>query len=74
MKNITLKYGSSIHTMTVSQNTNIGQALMDGTAKVILGYGDNVHGLIGGVAQTNDTIIPDGATVEIENKANSKAV
>lgn len=74
MKNITLKYGSQPHTMTVSDNTNIGQALADGTAKVILGYGDNVHGLINGIAQTNDTVIPDGSMVVIENKANSKAV
>jgi len=74
MKNITLQYGSSTHNMTVNDNTNIGQALADGTARVILGYGDNVHGLIGGVAQTNDTVIPSGSTVVIENRANSKAV
>lgn len=73
MKNITLQYGSQTHSMTVDQRTNIGQALMDTTARVILGYSDNVHGLISGVAQSNDTIIPDGATVVIENKANSKA-
>lgn len=73
MKNITLRYGSTPHQMTVSDSCTIGQALADGTARVILGYGDNVHGLIGGVAQTNDTRIPDGSTVLIENKANSKA-
>lgn len=73
MKNITLQYGSSNHDMSVSDTTTIGQALADTTARVILGYGDNVHGLIGGVAQTNDTRVPDGSTVVIENKANSKA-
>lgn len=74
MKNVSLQYGSQSHNMTLNDNANIGQALADGTARVILGYGDNVHGLIGGVAQTNDTIIPHGSTVVVENKANSKAV
>lgn len=73
MKNITLRYGSTPHDMTVSEGTTIAQALRDGTAKAILGYSDNVHGLINGVAQSNDTVIPDGSTVVIEHKANAKA-
>jgi hypothetical protein len=47
--------------------------LADPSNRLVLGYGDNVQGLMSGVVISGDTIIPDGATLNVENKANQKA-
>jgi hypothetical protein len=73
MKNITIRYGSDIREVTVESSTTVAQLLADSTNRVVLGYGDNVQALIGGIAQPGDVVVPSGSTVVIENKANSKA-
>lgn len=73
MKNVTMQYGSQFHNVSLTDNATVGSALADGTARIVLGYSDNVHGLIGGVPQSNDTVLPGNVTLVVENKANEKA-
>lgn len=73
-KSITVKYGITPRTTTVPENATFGDVLCDNTNKVVLGYGDKVQALYMGVVQDNGSIVPDGATVEVEAKANEKAV
>ena len=73
MKNITVKYGSEMHTVTIGSGATIGQIIMDCTCKVVLGYGDNVKALVSGVEQSLDSIPSDGTTISLETKANQKA-
>jgi hypothetical protein len=51
----------------------ICQIRTDENIHAALGFGDNVHLLIGGVAQPDDVVIPDGAVVVVETAANKKA-
>lgn len=74
MKKVTIKYGSDTHMVTVALGAAIGIIIADTTAKVILGYGDNVRALVNGVEQTNDTVVADGSTINLETRANQKAV
>ena len=72
--NILVKYG--IETMpkhTPTSSLTIGELITDWETKSALGFGDNVRALINGVEQPNSSVIPDGATVVIETRANSKA-
>jgi hypothetical protein len=73
MINITLKYGSQRRELTVEEGTTIGSVLSDSTNKIVLVYGDNINALIGGVTQPVEAVIPDGAEITIENRANQKA-
>ena len=72
-KQITVKYGLFTRNVTVSENANIASVVSDAGNKAYLGYGDNVQALVFGVVQDSGAIIPDGAIVEIEAKANQKA-
>lgn len=57
---------------TISAPT-IGQIKSDTVLKAVLGFGDNVRALVHGVEQPDGAIVPDGAEVLLETKANSKA-
>ncbi len=74
MKNITVKYGSDVRTVTVPYSTTVGQIIADPTTRVVLGYGDNVKALVGGVEQPGDSVPSDGSTIVLETRANSKAI
>lgn len=71
--NATLKYGVQTINLSRSFSPTIGELIADPNAKSVLGYSDNVRALINGVEQNSATICPDGCTVVIENRANSKA-
>jgi len=51
----------------------VGSVKKDTVAKAVLGYGDNVRALIYGVEQPDNALVPEGAEVVLETKANSKA-
>ncbi len=57
----------------VPEGTTIGQLIQDRELRITLGYGDNVRALVAGVEQSQQAIVPDGGTVVIETRANSKA-
>lgn len=72
--NIKVKYGiDEFDKSTSMENVTIGQVVDDYEIKNALGYGDNVRVLIHGVEQPNAALVPDGATLVIETRANSKA-
>ena len=74
MKTITIRYGISSVTRSFLAGTTVGQLVADPNLKAILGYGDRVNVLVGGVAQPSDLQIPDEVTeVTIETAANTKA-
>jgi hypothetical protein len=73
--NVKIKYGiDEFDKHTLSDSFTIGQLIRDDETRAYLGYGDNVRALINGVEQPESAIVPDGATVVIETRANSKAV
>lgn len=72
--NITVKYGiDQINKHVETENVTISQLVDDYTIRAALGYGDNVRALINGVEQPGHAQVPDGATIVIETRANSKA-
>ena len=73
MISYTVKYGVDSTTLSNQQPTNIGAVRLNPNLRALLGYGDNINLLINGVAMTDDTLIPDGATVVVETAANQKA-
>jgi hypothetical protein len=73
MKTITVRYGTSSRNHTCDTTATTAQVLADPSNRLVLGYGDNVQGLVSGVVISGDTIIPDGATLNVENKANQKS-
>lgn len=73
--NITVKYGiDQIAKHYTSDNVTIGDVVSDYDVRSQLGYGDNTRVLINGVEQPSSARVPDGATLVIETRANSKAV
>ena len=74
MKTIEVSYGISRRNHTCASSETVGQVIADPNNRIVLGYGDNVQALIGGVVVSSDVVVPDGATVNLENRANQKAV
>jgi hypothetical protein len=68
-----VKYGVDSSELSNQQPTTIGAVRSNPNLRALLGYGDNINLLINGVAMTDDTLIPDGATVVVETAANQKA-
>lgn len=68
-----VRYGLDSHTKNVSTAPTISQVVDDVNLRAILGYGDNVRVLVNGVEQRPDTIVPDGCTLVLETRANTKA-
>lgn len=73
MKKVKLKYGSETHELTVPSGHTVGQCVANITAKVVLGYGDNVKALVSGVEQPMDAIPSDGSQITLETRLNQKA-
>lgn len=74
MQKITLNYGTETYVASVATSKTIGELLADPTHRAILGYGDNVKALVGGVEQPGSASVVGIDTIEIETRANSKAV
>lgn len=68
-----VQYGLDSHTKNVSVAPTVSQVISDPNLRVVLGYGDNVRALIHGIEQSADTVVPDGCTLVLETRANSKA-
>lgn len=73
MKSYKVQYGTENYTKNSSTPMTVGQLKADATLKAMLGFGDNTRATINGVEQSNDTIVPDGATLVLETAANTKA-
>lgn len=73
MKNITVRFGTQQFPKTFDDSATIGDVIGNASVKAVLGYSDNIRPLIGGVEQNTSTVCPDGATVVVETRCNSKA-
>jgi hypothetical protein len=71
---ITVKYGIESVTKTYDNAPTVGSVLGSASVKAELGYGDNVRALVNGVEQSNSAVLTDGVVLQIETKANSKAI
>lgn len=71
---VTIRFGVDEITRNYPEGTTIGGIINDRESRVTLGYGDNIRCLVAGVEQSNQAIAPDGGTIVIETRANSKAV
>ncbi len=74
MKNITVRCGTQSFPKQFADEATVGEVITNPSVKAVLGYGDNVRGLVHGVEQESTTIVPDGATIVVETRCNSKAV
>ncbi len=73
MIQITVKFGSEVYTRSYPEGTTVGQVLNDVDLKAVTGWGDNVRGIVSGVEQPVNAIAPDGGTIKVETRANTKA-
>lgn len=71
---IVVKYGLDQLSREVPAGTTVGRVLSDPNVKASLGFGDNVRGLIDSVEIPGDATLPAGAVLNVETRANSKAV
>lgn len=74
MKNVIIRLGTQTFPKQFNDEATIGEVVGNPSVKAVLGYGDNVRALIGGVEQDSGTVCPDNITVTVETKCNSKAV
>lgn len=70
----TIRFGSEVYTRTYNEGTTFQEVLSDHDLKVVAGWGDNVRALVCGVEQPLTAIVPDGATIVVETRANTKAI
>jgi len=73
MIQVTVRFGSEVINRTYPEGTNIGAILSDRELKSVCGWGDNVRAMVHGVEQPVTALAPDGATIVVETRANSKA-
>ena len=66
-------YGIESQEKECINNPTVGQVIQDPVLKAVFGWGDNLRAMIHGVEQPATAIVPEGADVVIETKANSKA-
>ncbi len=71
MINVQIRFGETI-SKSYPEGTTIGGILGDRELKAVLGWGDNVRALIQGAEQPVTAIVPDGVTIVVETRANSK--
>lgn len=69
----TVKYGVDSVSRERECAPTICQIRTDENIRAALGFGDNVNLLIGGVAQGDSVVVPDGSVVTVETAANQKA-
>jgi hypothetical protein len=75
MISITIKYGVGDEiTKAFEDGITVGQVMANQSVKIALGYGDNVRGLIDGVEQPSSMELSDGDVLNIETRANQKAI
>ena len=74
MKNIIIKCGSMPFPKSFPASATVSEIINNASVKAVLGYGDNVRALINGVEQDMGLIVPDGTTISVETRCNSKAV
>jgi hypothetical protein len=71
---ITLKFGLTKQvTREVAEGTTLRQILADPSNKAVLGYPENVSGLVDGVTLGLDNVLSDGDVIVLEKQAASKA-
>lgn len=68
-----IRYGVDVSSKTYTTNPTVSQVLADQNLRAVLGFGDSVRAVINGVEQPGNAVVPDGATVVIETRANTKA-
>ena len=73
MINVTVRFGTDTASRSFADGTTIGQVIAEPSIKAELGYGDSVRALVNGVEQSSNTTAPNGGTVTVETRANSKA-
>lgn len=71
--NVTVRFGSENINHNVRNGSTVGEVVNSREVRMQLGYGDNVRVLIAGVEQSMSAIAPDGATLVVETRANTKA-
>ena len=74
MKTVIVKFGTDTIPRTVADDANIGSIVGDGNVKAQLGFGDNVRTLVCSVEQDSTTVVPNGSTIVVETRTNSKAM
>lgn len=70
---INIKYGVDVISKTYSSAPTVQNVLRDPNLKAVLGFGDNVRALINGIEQPLTTTVPNGCTLSIETRCNTKA-
>ncbi len=72
---ITIKFGA-VDATTLSYDVPVTVATLKACrrARAALGYGDNVRVLLDGTELSDATQVPNGSTVIVETKVNSKAL
>jgi len=73
MKTVNVRF-NEVYTRSYHDSATIADVVGDQELKVVAGWGDNVRALVGGVEQPMTALAPDGGTVVIETRANTKAV
>jgi len=69
----TVTYGIETQEREVINAPTVGNIKNDTVLKAVLGFGDNVRALVHGVEQGDHVVIPEGANVVLETRANTKA-
>lgn len=72
---VTINFGiSNSITREFPSGTTVGDVLRNGTVRSALSFGDNVSAKIDGVTQDANKVLYDGDEIDLENRANSKAL
>lgn len=73
MKTVIVKFGTDTIPRNVPDDANIGSIVGDGNVKAQLGFGDNIRTLVCSVEQDSTAVVPNGSTIVVETRTNSKA-
>ena len=73
MNTITVRFGGQTEARQYPAGSTIANVLADRDLKAVMGFGDNVRALVGGVEQSSNATLSDGMSIFIEMRANSKA-
>jgi hypothetical protein len=73
MNKIKVRYGIGNETIElVPIGTTVGQILSNPNIKTKLGFGENVHGVVDGVAQGACSVLADGDEINVETTVGTK--
>jgi len=73
MTTVSVRFGTETASRSFSDGITVGQVINDPGIRAELGYGDSIRALVNGVEQNSANIAPNGGTVVVETRANSKA-